>query len=197
MPDLKGTRTAENLMKAFAGESQARNRYTYAARTAQKEGFEHIAGIFLETADNERVHAKLFLSKLIEHGMSGEGIEITAAYPVFWNMESTVKNLEYAVTGENEEWSYLYPLFADIAEEEGFKDVAVLFRMVAKVEVKHEARYKKLLHNVLNHEVFKKDGKVYWRCRECGYIHEGTEAPMTCPVCAHPQAFYEMFVENY
>jgi rubrerythrin len=194
---IKGSRTAENLLKAFAGESQARNRYLYAARVAQKQGFEHIAGIFTETADNERMHAKLFLRHLINNGMKGEPISISATYPAALDEENTLANLEWAAAGEKEEWTMLYPEFAEIAEDEGFNDIAVTFRMVAKVEAKHEARYRKLIENVKNQTVFKKDGKVFWKCRECGYIHEGDTAPVTCPCCKHPQAFFEMFVENY
>lgn len=194
---IKGSRTSENLLKAFAGESQARNRYTYAARVAQKQGFEHIAAIFTETADNERMHAKLFLKHLINNGMKGEPITISATYPAALDEEDTVANLEWAAGGEKEEWTMLYPEFAEIAEDEGFNDIAVTFRMIAKVEAKHEARYRKLIENVKNQKVFKKDGKVFWKCRECGYIHEGDTAPVICPCCKHPQAFFELWVENY
>ncbi len=194
---IKGSRTSENLLKAFAGESQARNRYLYAARVAQKQGFEHIAAIFTETADNEKMHAKLFLRHLINNGMKGEPISISATYPAALDEENTVANLEWAAAGEKEEWTMLYPEFAEIAEDEGFNDIAVTFRMVAKVEARHETRYRKLLDNVKNQKVFKKDGKVFWKCRECGYIHEGDAAPNTCPCCKHPQAFFELWVENY
>lgn len=194
--EFKNSRTAQNLMKAFAGESQARNRYTYYAGIAKKEGFNQIHDIFLETADNEREHAKLFFKKLIEHGMNEEVVVLNdAGYPVA--MDSTLKNLEYAAMGENEEWTQLYPTFADVAEEEGYKDVAVLFRNVALVEARHESRYKKLHENVKNHTVFKKDGKVMWKCNNCGHIVESIEAPAKCPVCLHPQAHFQLFVETY
>lgn len=194
---IKGSRTSENLMKAFAGESQARNRYLYAARVAQKQGFEHIAGIFTETADNEKMHAKLFLKHLINNGMKGEAVTISATYPAALDEQETLSNLKWAAEGEKEEWTELYPMFAEIAEDEGFNDIATTFRMVAKVEAKHEARYRKLIENVTNQKVFKKDGKVFWKCRECGYIHEGDSAPNLCPCCKHPQAFFELLAENY
>lgn len=194
---IKGSRTAENLLKAFAGESQARNRYLYAARVAQKQGFEHIGAIFTETADNEKMHAKLFLKHLINNGMKGEPITISATYPAALDEEDTVMNLEWAAAGEKEEWTELYPMFAEIAEDEGFNEIATTFRMIAKVEAKHEARYRKLIDNVRNQRVFKKDGKVFWKCRECGYIHEGDTAPNLCPCCKHPQAFFELLSENY
>jgi len=194
---IKGSRTSENLLKAFAGESQARNRYLFAARIAQKQGFEQIAGIFTETADNERMHAKLFLRHLINNGMKGEPITITAAYPAALDEEDTISNLEWAAAGEKEEWTELYPMFAEVADDEGFIEIATTFRMVAKVEAKHEARYRKLLDNVRNQKVFKKEGKVFWKCRECGYIHESDAAPTICPCCKHPQAFFEVWVENY
>jgi len=194
MKNLKGTKTAENLMKAFAGESQARNRYTFYAKTAGKEGFKQIEEIFLETAENERMHAKLFYKHLVAV-MDGEVVEINAAYPV--GLDTTVKNLEYAANGENEEWSSLYTGFAATADAEGFSEVARTFRSIATVEKRHEARYRKLLENVKNKKVFKKDGKVLWKCRECGFVFEGTEAPDKCPVCDHPQEYFEVFVENY
>lgn len=194
---IKGSRTAENLLKAFAGESQARNRYLYAARVAQKQGFEHIGAIFTETADNEKTHAKLFLKHLINNGMKGEPISITATYPAALDEEDSIANLEWAAAGEKEEWTELYPMFAEIAEDEGFNEIATTFRMIAKVEAKHEARYRKLIDNVRNQKVFRKDGKVFWKCRECGYIHEGEAAPNLCPCCKHPQAFFEILAENY
>jgi rubrerythrin len=194
---IKGSRTAENLLKAFAGESQARNRYLYAARVAQKQGFENIAAIFTETADNEKAHAKLFLRHLINNGMKGEPITISATYPAALDEEETIPNLEWAIAGEKEEWTLLYPEFAEIADDEGFVEIATQFRMIAKVEAKHEARYRKLLDNVKNQKVFKKDGKVFWKCRECGYIHESDAAPTICPCCKHPQAFFELFTETY
>ncbi len=194
---LKGTKTAENLLKAFAGESQAKNRYEFAAKTAKKEGFEQISAIFLETALNEQEHAKIFFKHLVNNGVEGEAIEITASYPAAWAQKDTLKNLEYAADGENEEWTELYPTFAQVAMEEGFKEVANTFKMVALVEKRHEERYKKLMNNVKNHEVFKKDGKVFWKCRNCGHITETIEAPETCPVCLHGQKYFELWIENY
>ncbi len=193
---LKGTRTAENLMKSFAGESQARNRYTYYASVAKKEGFLQIASIFLETAENEKEHAKLFMKQLLKYGMNEEVVVINdAGYPVAY--ADTLKNLGYAADGENEEWTILYKNFADIADEEGFADIATVFRNVAKVEAKHEARYRKLQENVKNHSVFKKDGKVFWKCNNCGHIMESIEAPPKCPVCEHGREHFEVWVENY
>jgi rubrerythrin len=194
MKNLKGSKTAENLMKAFAGESQARMRYTYYAKTAGKEGYRQIEELFLETAENERMHAKLFYKHLVGV-MNGEVVEINAAYPV--GLDTTVKNLEYAANGENEEWSSLYTGFAATADEEGFPEVARTFRGIATVEKRHEARYRKLLQNVTNKQVFKKERKVLWKCRECGFVFEGAEAPDKCPVCDHPQEYFEVFVENY
>lgn len=194
MKNLKGSQTAENLMKSFAGESQARMRYTFYAKTAGKEGYKQIEEIFLETAENERMHAKLFYKHLVGV-MNGGAVEIRAAYPV--GLDTTVKNLEYAANGEKEEWSALYPEFARVADEEGFADVARTFRCIATVEKRHEARYRKLLDNVAGQRVFKKKGKVLWKCRQCGYIGEGAEAPDKCPVCDHPQGYFEVFVENY
>jgi rubrerythrin len=194
MKNLKGSKTAENLMKAFAGESQARMRYTYYAKTAGKEGYRQIEEIFLETAENERTHAKLFYKHLLS-ALNGEPVNIQAAYPVA--LDTTVKNLEYAANGENEEWSSLYSGFASMADEEGFPEIARTFRGIATVEKRHEARYRKLLENVKNKQVFKKERKVLWKCRECGFIFEGTEAPEKCPVCDHPREYFEVFVENY
>jgi len=197
MADFKDTKTAVNLMKAFAGESQARNRYTYYAGKAVKQGFMQIAAIFTETAENEKEHAKIFQGKLIEHGMLGEAIVLNdAAYPVAFT-DDTLKNLEFAAAGEKEEWSELYPQFAKTAEEEGYKDIAACFNMIAKIEAHHEARYKKLAQNVKEHTVFKKDGKVYWICRNCGFTFENIEAPEQCPVCKHPKAYFEVLSENY
>ena len=193
--EFKNSKTAENLLKAFAGESQARNRYTYYSSVAKKEGFLQIADIFAETAENEKEHAKLFMKKLIEHGMNGNVIEITAGYPVAY--ADTLKNLEYAAGGENEEWTEIYPTFAKIAEEEGFDDVAKIFKLIALVEKRHEERYKKLLENVKEHKVFKKEGKVFWICKNCGHIVESIEAPEECPVCNHPQSYFEVWTENY
>lgn len=194
MKQLKGSRTAENLLKAFAGESQARMRYTFYAKTAGKEGFKQIEEIFLETAENERMHAKLFYKHLVAQ-LNGETVNIQAAYPVA--LDTTVKNLEYAANGENEEWSSLYTGFASIADEEGFTDVARTFRGIATVEKRHETRYRKLLENVKRKQVFCKEKKVFWKCRVCGQIIEASKAPDKCPVCDHPQEYFEVFVENY
>lgn len=197
MKSLKGTKTAENLMKAFAGESQARNRYTYYASVADKEGFKQIKNIFIETADNEKEHAKRFYKFLLE-GLKEElpaTIEIAASFPVAQG--STLDNLKAAAGGENEEWTDLYPAFADIADEEGFPEIAAAFRMIASAEKRHETRYNKLAANIENGTVFKKDQKVLWKCGNCGYVHEGAEAPDKCPACIHPQAYFELFVETY
>ena len=193
--EFKGSKTAENLMKAFAGESQARMRYNYYASVARKEGFRQIEEIFNETADNEKEHAKLFMKQLIKNGMNENVIEINAGYPVAY--ANTMKNLEYAANGEQEEWTDLYPTFAKVAKEEGFDEVAKTFELVALVEKRHETRYRKFLNNVKNHTVFKKEGKVFWKCRNCGHIVESIEAPEVCPVCDHPQAHFEVWIENY
>lgn len=187
---LQGTKTEHNLMAAFAGESQARNRYTYYASIAKKEGYEQIAAIFTETADNEKEHAKRFF-KFLE----GTPVTINATYPTV--IGNTIENLKAAAMGENEEWVELYPEFAKIAEEEGFMDIAVVFRKIAEVEKHHEARYLKLLENVEQGKVFKKASSLEWKCRNCGYIHTGDSAPQACPACAHPQAFFEVHCENY
>jgi Rubrerythrin len=197
MKKLKGTKTLENLMKAFAGESQARNRYTYFASVANKEGYRQIESIFIETADNEKEHAKRFY-KLILEGMNGElptAVTINADYPVAYG--NTFDNLKAAAAGEHEEWSLLYPEFAKIAEAEGFPEVAGAFKMISKVEDKHEKRYNKLADNIEAGSVFKKDKPTAWKCRNCGYIHEGTEAPGQCPACLHPQGYFEVLAENY
>ena len=194
---FKETRTAENLMKSFAGESQARMRYVYSAKTAKKEGFEQICNIFMETAENEKEHAKVFFKHLLKNGLEGQVINIIASYPVGWSPETTLKNLEYAANGEKEEWTELYPMFADIAEEEGFKDIATAWRMIAKVEKEHEKRFRKLYENIKNMRVFEKDGSVFWKCLNCGYIHEGATAPKTCPACQHPQSYFEIHQETY
>lgn len=191
MTSIKGTKTEQNLLKAFAGESQARNRYNYFAKVAKKEGLEQIAGLFEETSLNEMEHAKRFF-KFLEGGM----VEITAMYPA-GVIGTTLENLKAAADGENEEWTELYPEFARIAEEEGFKEVAMAFKMIAKVEKAHENRYRKLYDNLEAGKVFKKDGKVIWKCRNCGFIHEGTVAPNQCPACQHPQAYFEIMEENY
>lgn len=195
MNSLKGTKTAENLMKAFAGESQARNRYTFYSSVAKKEGYNQIANLFIETADNEKEHAKRFFKFLVEGGLQNEVIEITATFPVA--LGDTKLNLLAAANGENEEWTELYPAFADTAEQEGFPAVAVAFRKIAEVEKHHEERYRNLLSNVENGSVFKKEASVLWKCGNCGYIFEGTEAPKVCPACIHPQSYFEVLIENY
>jgi rubrerythrin len=187
---LKGTKTEKNLLTAFAGESQARNRYTYFAGAARKEGFEQIADIFTETAENEKEHAKVFFQYL-----EGGDVEITAAYPAGM-IKDTKTNLDEAAAGENLEWTTLYADFAKVAREEGFEEIAVSFEQIAKVEKFHEGRYRKLAANVAAGEVFKKKATVKWHCRNCGYIHEGPEAPQECPACKHPQAYYEVLAEN-
>jgi rubrerythrin len=189
--EFKGSRTEKNLLAAFAGESQARTRYSFFASAARKEGYEQIASAFQQTSDEEKEHAKLFFKQL-----KGGDVEITAAYPA-GVIGSTKDNLRAAAHGEKMEWGTLYPAFAKAAEEEGFKDIANLFKQVAKVEAYHERRYAKLLANLEKDEVFKKDGPVKWYCRNCGYVHEGKVAPMKCPVCDHPQSYFEMWVENY
>ncbi len=194
MKSLKGTRTEENLMKAFAGESQARTRYTYYSSAARKEGYVQISNIFMETAENEKEHAKLFF-KLLVKDVNGEMVSITADYPVA--LGDTASNLLAAAEGENEEWGQLYPEFAKVAEEEGFKEAARIFREVAEVEERHEKRFRKLHANLVNGTVFKKDEKVEWKCNNCGYIHTGKEAPELCPACAHPKAHFEVFRETY
>jgi len=189
--ELKGSQTEKNLLAAFAGESQARNRYTYFASVARKEGLEQISAIFTETADNEKEHAQLFFNRL-----QGGDAQITATYPAGIT-GTTAQNLKAAAAGEKLEWGTLYPGFADVAEKEGFKDVAGLFRRVAFVEANHERRYLKLLSNLESGQVFKRPTVVKWKCRNCGHIYEGKEAPEKCPVCQHEKAFFELFVENY
>lgn len=191
MPSIKGSETEKNLLKAFAGESQARNRYTFFAKAAVKEGYEQIAALFLETAENEGQHAKIYFRHL-----EGGSVEITATYPA-GVIGTTAENLAAAADGENEEWTDLYPAFADVAESEGFKEVATSFRQIAKVEARHEARYRKLLGNVERGQVFEKPEPVSWVCRKCGYVHQGTKAPKVCPACQHPQSYYEVYAENY
>lgn len=188
---LKGSETEKNLLKAFAGESQARNRYTYFASVARKEGYEQIAGIFEETANNEREHAKIFFKYL-----EGGDAEIIASYPA-GKIGTTAENLLHAANGEKMEWSELYPEFEKIARKERFKEVADSFKEIAEVEVHHEQRYRKLLENVKNKTVFKKAKTTKWICRNCGYVHEGKEAPKQCPACKHPQAYYQLLVEDY
>ncbi|MBW6459951.1 MAG: rubrerythrin family protein [Bacteroidales bacterium] len=191
MKSVKGTLTEKNLLKAFAGESQARNRYDFYAKQARKEGLEQIAAIFEETAENERSHAKQFF-KFLEGGM----LEITATYPA-GIISNTLENLKAAAEGENEEWTSLYPEFARIAEEEGFKEVATAFKIIAKVEKAHEERYLKLYSNLESGMAFERNEKVVWKCRVCGYLHEGKRPPKNCPACQHSQAYFELEVENY
>ncbi len=191
MKSLKGTQTEKNLLAAFAGESQARNRYTFFASKAKKEGYEQIAAIFQETADNEKEHAEVFFKHL-----QGDDVEIMAAYPA-GVIGTTAENLLAAAEGEKMEWGTLYPDFAETAEKEGFPMVAHSFKKVSEVEAYHEKRYRKLLENVKNKKVFKKDKSIKWKCRNCGYIHEGTEAPDICPACQHPQSYYEVWTEPY
>jgi rubrerythrin len=189
--DFKGSKTEKNLLAAFAGESQARTRYTFFASAAKKEGLEQISAIFQETADNEKEHAELFFKHL-----KGGMVEINAAYPA-GVIATTAENLKAAAEGEKLEWGTLYPNFADVAEQEGFSDVARTFRSVAKVEAYHERRYLKLLANVKQDKVFKKDAVIKWKCRNCGFVYEGSEAPNKCPVCSHPKSYFEVWCENY
>jgi len=191
MPKLKGSETEKNLLKAFAGESQARNRYTYFMNVAKKEGYEQIAGIFQETADNEKEHAEIFFKHL-----EGGDVEITAAYPA-GKIGTTGENLLAAAEGEKLEWGTLYPGFQKKAREEGFDKVAESFKEIGDVEEKHEERYRRLLENVNAGTVFKRSKIVEWKCRNCGYVHEGKEAPKVCPACKHPQSYYELLAENY
>jgi rubrerythrin len=188
---IKGTKTEKNLLAAFAGESQARNRYTYFASAARKEGFEQIANIFVETAENEKEHAKVFFNYL-----EGGDVEILAAYPAGM-IKDTKTNLEGAAKGENLEWTTLYANFARIAKEEGFAEIARSFEQISKVEKFHESRYRKLIANIANGEVFQKKAVVEWHCANCGYVYEGTEPPKECPACKHPQSYFEVLAENY
>ena len=176
--DLKGSKTEKNLLKAFAGESQARNKYTYYAKVAKKEGYEQIAALFLETAENEKEHAKLHFKKL-----NGIG--------------NTIQNLKDAAQGENYEWTEMYPTMAKEAREEGFDEIALMFDNIANVEKEHEKRYKRLLFNIENETTFVKESEIFWKCRNCGFIYEGAEAPKVCPVCKHPQSYFEIKSENY
>jgi len=189
--NLKGTRTEQNLLKAFAGESQARNRYEFFASVAKKDGYEQIAALLQKTADQEKEHAKRFFTFL-----EGGEVEITAAYPA-GRIGTTAENLRAAAMGENEEWTKLYPAFAETAKAEGFTEIAGAFRLIARAEAEHEKRYLKLLKNLEAGTVFAKSGKVRWTCRNCGYVHEGEKAPDICPACQHPQAFFEVDAENY
>ena len=191
MASIKGTQTEQNLLKSFAGESQARMRYNYFASVAKKEGLVQISNIFEETANQEKEHAKRFF-KFLEGGM----LEITAAYPA-GVIGSTLENLKAAASGENEEWTELYPEFARIAREEGFEEIAVLWEKVCVAEKQHEKRYNDLAKNLEEGKVFKRNGTVTWRCLNCGYLHEGPEAPKMCPACLHPQAHFELLGENW
>ncbi len=188
---IKGSRTEKNLLAAFAGESQARNRYTYFASAARKEGLEQIANIFTETAENEKEHAKVFFQYL-----EGGNVEIIACYPA-GVIKDTKSNLEAAADGENMEWTTIYADFSKIAREEGFPEIAISFEQIAKVEKFHESRYRKLINNLANGEVFRRKTPAKWHCINCGYIYEGTEPPKQCPACKHPQAYYELLAENY
>lgn len=191
MKSIKGTETEQNLLKAFAGESQARMRYTYFASKAKKEGYNQIEAIFTETAENEKEHAKRFF-KFLEGGP----VEITATYPA-GIIGTTLENLAAAAEGENEEHTILYPGFADVAEKEGFVAIAGAFRMIAKVEIEHEKRYNKLIKNIEEDAVFNKGEKVFWKCRNCGYVHYGESALETCPACLHPKSYFELKEQNY
>ena len=191
MPSIKGSQTEKNLLAAFAGESQARNRYTFFASVAKKEGYEQIAAIFTDTANNEKEHAEMFFNLL-----EGGEVLIEAGYPA-GVVGDTAANLEAAAAGEHMEWTSLYQNFAEVARQEGFKEAASVFTEIAKVEKEHEKRYLKLLENVRSGQVFEKDEPVRWRCRNCGYVHEGKSAPKVCPACRHPQAYYEVMAENY
>ena len=188
---FSGSKTEKNLLAAFAGESQARNRYTFFASAAKKEGYEQIAAIFLQTAEEEKEHGKLFFKHL-----KGGDVEITAAYPA-GVIRTTKENLAAAAAGEQMEWGTLYPAFAAAATNEGFKEIASLFKMVGEVEANHEARYTKLHENLVNGTIFKSEMPVKWYCRNCGFIHEGKMAPAKCPVCDHPRAYFELLAENY
>lgn len=191
MASIKGTQTEKNLLTAFAGESQARNRYTYFASVAKNEGYQQIMGIFLDTAENEKEHAKRFF-KFLEGGE----IEITAGYPA-GKIGKTSENLKAAADGENYEWTTMYQDFANVAEKEGFAEIAKVFQDISVAEQNHEKRYRTLLRAVESGTVFKKDKKVLWRCRNCGYVYEGTEPPNKCPACVHPKDYYEILCENY
>jgi rubrerythrin len=191
MASLKGSQTEKNLLQAFAGESQARNRYTFFSSQAKKDGYEQISWVFADTADNEKEHAKRFFSFL-----EGGDAMVNASFPA-GVVGTTAQNLEEAAAGEHMEWGALYPDFAGVAGKEGFPEIAKLFRMIAVAETSHERRYLALLDNIKKNRVFKRDSSVKWRCRNCGYVHEGPGAPDVCPACAHPQAYYELLAENY
>ncbi len=191
MAKLKGSETEKNLLKAFAGESQARNRYTYFTNAARSEGLEQIAGIFQETADNEREHAEVFFKHL-----EGGDVEIAASYPA-GRIGTTAENLLAAAEGEKLEWGTLYPAFEKVARREGLEKVAESFKEIAEVEERHEKRYRRLLANVKAGTIFKRGEATEWKCRNCGYVHEGKEAPEVCPACKHAQSYYELLAENY
>lgn len=191
MVELKGSKTEQNLLKAFAGESQARNRYDFFAKHARKEGYEQIAAFFEETALQEQQHAKIFFSFL-----EGRAVEITAMYPA-GKINTTKENLMAAAAGEKEEWTNIYNDFSEIAKQEGFPKVSTAFKLIARVEEEHERRYRKLLQNIEENKVFKKDEPVKWMCRKCGYVHEGNKALENCPLCGHPMAYFEVRAENY
>jgi rubrerythrin len=196
MGQFKDSKTCSNLMKAFAGESQARNRYTYYASVAKKQGYLQIANFFLETAENEKEHAKLFMKALLAEGMNEQMVSVDgASYPVAF--ADTEKNLKYAADGEQEEWTALYKGFAETAEQEGFPAAAKVFRQISLVEKRHEARYRKLLANLQAGKTFKRDSKTQWICKNCGHVLDASEAPEKCPVCDHGREHFEMFVENY
>ena len=191
MDSIKGTQTEKNLLKAFAGESQAKNRYTFFAKQAKKDGYEQVSALFAETALNEEEHAKIFF-KFLEGG----DVEITAAYPA-GVIASTEENLKAAAMGENEEWTKLYPEFAEVAAQEGFKRISAAFKLIAKIEADHEARFLKLLGNLEEGRAFLRDEKISWVCRKCGHVHFGEKALDKCPVCGHPQGYFEEKAENF
>lgn len=191
MKSIKGTMTEQNLLKSFAGESQARNRYTFFASVAKKEGYEQISGVFMETAEQEKEHAKRFFKYL-----EGGDLTITASYPA-GVIGTTAENLLAAAQGEHEEWDVLYAEFADVAEHEGFDEIANTFRQIAKVEAEHEKRYLKLLSRITDGNFFVRDNEIWWQCRNCGYVLKAKEAPLKCPACAHPQSYFEPKKENY
>ncbi len=195
MKSLIGTETAKNLMASFAGECQARNRYVFYSSIAKKEGYVQISQIFMETAEQEKEHAKKFY-KYLKESFSDENIEITASFPVSFHKD-TLSNLKAAASGENEEWEDVYIAFAKVAKEEGFPEIANTFEKVAEVENRHEIRFAKLAKNIEDGTVFKRDEVSLWKCLNCGYIYEGLEAPTECPACQHPQGYFELFVENY
>ncbi len=188
---IKGSQTEKNLLKAFAGESQAKNRYTFFSKKAKEEGYEQIAAFFLETALQEETHAKIFFRFL-----EGGSVEITATYPA-GSIGTTAENLKAAAMGEHEEWADIYPHFAEIAEQEGFKKVATAFKLIAKIEKEHEERYKKLLERVESGKVFERKEDIEWVCRKCGHVHKGKKALKNCPTCNHPEAYFEEKASNY